>query len=168
MFTVDNVKWGCKWSRMFSYLFILNCLDFSRLDSWQIVSSRVLIFDFSTKTMSGRQDGWKIATTRFHSIDGKSTYSSWPSDFTDRSQVAMRRSTLLWRRVYLSRLVGAEHLARTCLFDWIRLHKQHSGLAIFFHLNRLEAVGSVVVWALSGRMWTDAVVKNPERQTRIQ
>ena len=62
---MDNVKWGyktCKRFPMFLYLFIFNCLDFSMLVSWQIVSSRVLIFDFSTKAMFRLAD-WKILTT---------------------------------------------------------------------------------------------------------
>ena len=55
----------------------------------------------------------------------------------------------------LSRQTEAEQLASTCLLDWILLHRQHSGLSIFFQRWRLDAVGSCWISAFLAKlkMW---------------
>ena len=41
---------------MFSYFRSLNCFDFRRLDSWQTVSSKTMMFLLSYSMISGRSD----------------------------------------------------------------------------------------------------------------
>ena len=144
------------WSRMFWYFLILYCFDFSRLvRGIFIVSSRILIFCLSTTTRSRRHVDWKILSTEFHFSEGMSTYNNWSADFTAESHSASSWRMLLWRSVYLSRQTEAEQLASTCLLDWILLHRQHSGLSIFFQRWRLDAVGSCWISAYLAKlkMW---------------
>ena len=81
--------------------------------------------------------------------DGRSTNISWPSDFTVQIQLAKIDRTLSWRCVYLFK--AAEQLESTCLFDCtlFTLHKVQTGLSVFFHLCKLEAVGSC--WRIAFR-----------------
>ena len=123
----------------FLYLFILYSLDDDMFDSWQIVSSNVMIEELDLIAMSGRRElktfdrGWTAASVQVY----EQLYTVLQFDRQPISR-SIRSCLVLNRDNDISELQNES----TCLFVWMPLQSEQLGEDDFPQQCKLAAVGS--------------------------